>query len=81
MDGEETSSNEDSTTHAWTAALIKGKWIELDPTWGLFEGVPASYIMKNFNWIIIITVGTKKKSLGPNFIENVLLKWFLTQKK
>ena len=49
MDGEETSSNEDSTTHAWTAALIKGKWIELDPTWGLFEGVPASHIMINFN--------------------------------
>lgn len=81
MDGEETSSNEDSTTHAWTAALIKGKWIELDPTWGLFEGVPASHIMKNFNSDNYYYRCTKKKSLGPNFIENVLLKWFLTQKK
>ena len=34
--------------HTWTAALIDGKWMELDATWGLFEGVSAGHILKSF---------------------------------
>jgi len=37
-----------TTGHAWTAALIDGKWKELDATWGLFEGISAGHIFKNF---------------------------------
>jgi hypothetical protein len=33
--------------HTWTAALIDGKWMELDATWGLFEGVSAGHILKS----------------------------------
>ena len=44
----ETSGNTETEGHAWTAALIEGKWIELDATWGLFEGVPAGHILKAF---------------------------------
>ena len=32
--------------HAWTAALINGTWKELDATWGLFEGIPATHILQ-----------------------------------
>jgi len=45
----ETSANEDTIGHAWTVALIDGKWKELDSTWGLFEGIPAGHILKGFN--------------------------------
>ena len=34
--------------HSWTAAFINGKWIELDATFGLFEGIPTSYIFQNY---------------------------------
>ena len=44
-----TFADEKSIGHAWTAALINGKWKELDSTWGLFEGVPAGHIMKALN--------------------------------
>ena len=46
FDKNTTSADENSVGHAWTAALINGKWKELDSTWGLFEGVPAGHIMK-----------------------------------
>ena len=45
---DETSVNKDTVGHAWTAALIDGNWIELDSTWGLFEGIPAGNILKGF---------------------------------
>ena len=45
---DETSGNENTLGHAWTAALIDNKWIELDATWGLFEGISAGHIFKNF---------------------------------
>ena len=45
---DQTYGDKDTLTHAWTAALIGDKWIELDATWGLFEGVPAGHILKNF---------------------------------
>ena len=46
--GEVTSGDKQTIKHAWTAALIGDNWIELDATWGLFEGVPAGHILKNF---------------------------------
>ena len=49
FDGDKISGNKDTLTHAWTVALIGTKWIELDATWGLFEGIPAGHIFKNFN--------------------------------
>ena len=44
----ETSGDNSTIGHTWTAALIDGKWKELDATWGLFEGIPAGHIFKNF---------------------------------
>ena len=49
FDKNQTSGNKDTIGHAWTAALIENKWIELDSTWGLFEGIPAGHIMEFFN--------------------------------
>ena len=45
---DETSANKDSIGHAWTAALIDGNWMELDSTWGLFEGIPSGHVLKSF---------------------------------
>ena len=44
------SGDNDNTRHTWTAALINGRWIELDATWGLFEGIPAEHIIKNIGY-------------------------------
>ena len=44
----ETSANQNTIGHAWTLALIDNKWIELDATWDLFDGVPAGHIFKGF---------------------------------
>jgi len=44
----ETSGNQDTIGHAWTVALIDNKWIELDATWDLFDGIPAGHIFKGF---------------------------------
>ena len=49
FNGEQTSGDKDTIGHAWTLALIDGKWKELDSTWGLLEGVSAGHIFKNFN--------------------------------
>jgi len=49
FDGDKISENKDTLTHAWTVALIGTKWIELDATWGLFEGIPTGHIFKIFN--------------------------------
>ena len=49
FEGNNTAGNKDTSGHAWTAALIEDKWIELDATWGLFEGIPAGHIMKYFD--------------------------------
>jgi len=50
---EETTANEKTIGHAWTAALIDGKWIELDATWGLFDGIPSGHIIKGYGQEII----------------------------
>ena len=44
----ETTGNENTLGHTWTAAYINNKWIELDATWGLFEGIPSGHILKSF---------------------------------
>ena len=44
------SGDNDNTRHTWTAALINGRWIELDATWGLFEGIPTGHIIKNIGY-------------------------------
>ena len=43
---EETLATEEDIGHAWTAALINGKWIELDATWGLFDGITTGHILQ-----------------------------------
>ena len=48
FDKEQISGDKNIIGHAWTAALIDNKWIELDATWGLFEGIPAGHVLKNF---------------------------------
>ena len=48
FDGTQITGNDNTIGHAWTAALIDGKWIELDSTWGLFEGISAGHIFKNY---------------------------------
>jgi hypothetical protein len=44
-----TSANEETNVHAWTGALIDGKWKELDVTWDLLEGISSAHIFKGFN--------------------------------
>ena len=46
---EETTANEKTIGHAWTAALIDGQWKELDATWGLFDGIPSGHILKGYD--------------------------------
>jgi hypothetical protein len=46
---EETTANEKTIGHAWTAALIDGRWKELDATWGLFDGIPSGHILKGYD--------------------------------
>ena len=45
FEGENTSGDENTVGHAWTLALINNngisKYMELDSTWDLFEGVPV----------------------------------------
>ena len=46
---DETSATEEDDGHAWTAAFIdNNKWIELDSTWGLFDGITAGHILQGF---------------------------------
>jgi hypothetical protein len=54
LDKNKISADENTVGHAWTLALIKDKngndkFMELDATWDLFEGVPAGHILKGFN--------------------------------
>ena len=49
LDKDKTSANQDTIGHAWSVILDQDKFIELDATWDLFEGVPAGHILKGFN--------------------------------
>ncbi len=60
--GNKTYGDKYTTTHAWTAALINGKWIELDATWGLFEGISACHIFKNYFEDEYLCSGKKTKN-------------------
>jgi len=42
------SGDKNSVVHAWTGALINNKFMELDATWDLFEGISAGHILKAF---------------------------------
>ena len=46
---DQTAGDKNTVGHAWTVALIDGKWKELDATWGLFDGIPAGHIIKSIN--------------------------------
>lgn len=48
--------------HTWTAALINGKWIEL-VYMGLFEGISACQIFKNFFKDEYLCSGKKTKKI------------------
>ena len=70
FDKDQTSGDKDTIGHAWSAALIDGKWKELDSTWGLFEGVPAGHIFKNFGQDKY-SYSCASSSLGKPKFENI----------
>ena len=45
---DKTKANKNTTGHAWTAALINNEWMELDSTWGLFQGITSGHVLKAF---------------------------------
>ena len=77
FDGIETSGDKDTSTHAWSVALIKGKWKELDATWGLFEGVPAGHVFKNFFYDTYSYIWYEVKTLDTKFYKTPLIKMVL----
>ena len=82
--GNKTYGDKYTSTHAWTAALINGKWIELDATWGLFEGISACHIFKNFFEDEYICSGKQtKKNLfyKTHFIQMVTDKNYINYKE
>ena len=57
--------------HFWTVALINDKWMELDATLGLFEGISAGHIMIRYtkNLFVAYPLGEEKNELNvKNFI-------------
>ena len=56
--------------HFWTVALINDKWMELDATYGFFEGVSAAHIMYYFTnnifsrYIFIEPLGKEKDEIS-----------------
>ena len=60
--------------HAWTAAFIDDKWIELDATWGLFEGVPVGHIFKNFEKDEFHTTSEKNDGEELSFYQTVFIR-------
>lgn len=60
---EKTSSDENEVGHAWTAALIDGKWKEFDSTWGLFQGIPAGHVLQGFFMNDFSNTGPSKVNL------------------
>ena len=61
---------EEKNGHIWTLALINGKWMELDATYGFFEGVSAAHIMYYFTnnifsrYIFIEPLGKEKDEIS-----------------
>ena len=77
---DETSGNKDTIGHAWTAALINGKWMELDATWGLFEGVPAGHILKGFFKGTINFSWNEGRNLEPTYDEDRTIQMVTNEK-
>ena len=77
---DETSGNKDTVGHAWTAALINDKWMELDATWGLFEGVPAGHILKGFFKVGVSYSWSERNNEEPTY-EDVPTIQMLTDEK
>ena len=73
FNGTQTSGNETTIGHAWTAALIDGKWKEIDATWGLFEGIPSSHIFKNYKEDVFSysTSGKNKDEVNITRTQNI----------
>ena len=75
LQGNKTFGNIDEFAHAWTAAFINEKWVELDATMSLFEGIPASHIFKNFgedNYnALYISNGGETKFVNNHFIKMI----------
>ena len=62
---DETSGYNSTFNHTWTAALIDGRWIELDATWDLFEGVTAGHIIKSFFSDQVYYSFSEKEGINP----------------
>ena len=78
FDKETTSGDENTIGHAWTLAVINNdgvsKYMELDATWGLFEGIPAGHILKGFDketYSFLAYGGTNSQILRTHKIELV----------
>ena len=78
FDKETTSGDENTIGHAWTLAVINNdgvsKYMELDATWGLFEGIPAGHILKGFDketYSYLACGGTNRQILRTHKIELV----------
>ena len=79
---EEISGNKSSLAHAWTAAYIEDKgWIELDATWGLFEGIPAGHIIKNFGSDTYYYLTSHSSNVNINFEKNPLIQMITDPEK
>ena len=65
--------------HFWTVALINDKWMELDATYGFFEGVSAAHIMfyltnNIFNtYIIFEPLGKEKKEISSENLNSTTI--------
>ena len=75
LQGNKTFGNIKEFAHAWTAAFINEKWVELDATMALFEGIPASHIFKNFGEddydTLYISNGGETKFVNNHFIKMI----------
>jgi len=60
------SGNNNTFKHTWTAAFIDGKWLELDATWDLFEGVSSGHILKSFFKDEVFYTFNEKEGIKPN---------------
>ena len=69
----ETTGYNSTFNHTWTAALIDGKWIELDTTWDLFEGVTAGHVIKSFFSDQVYYSFDEKEGINPLCEQNSII--------
>ena len=70
---DETTGYNSTFNHTWTAALIDGKWIELDSTWDLFEGVTAGHVIKSFFSEQVYYSFDEKEGINPLCEQNSII--------